>query len=95
MGDAKAEAGDDRIRRGAGVEDDGFAQDEHPGLDLRPCGDLSAVSFKGAVMDGVTCSAAQARAIRASGPRSMVGVVMIESEPKFETKDARAAYRRA
>lgn len=31
MGDAKTEAGDDRIRCGAGVEDDGFTQDEHQG----------------------------------------------------------------
>ena len=28
VGDAKAEAGDDRIDRGAGINDDEFAQDE-------------------------------------------------------------------
>ena len=72
-----------------------FEGHDWSGLDLRPCGDLSEVSFKGAVMDGVTCTSAQAKAIQASGPRSMIDVVIVETEPEFEREDARAAYARA
>ena len=33
VGDAEAEAGDDRIDSGAGIIDDNFAQGEHQGAD--------------------------------------------------------------
>ena len=54
-----------------------FEGEDWSGLDLRPC-DLAGISFAGAVMDGVTVHPDQERTIRATRPKSMEGVVVVE-----------------